>query len=214
MAVRFGKRYLAVTQCQPPPKVVRSQSEASNARKPAAASRAEPMDEELSSDQSGKNRSVGIAPPSDPRRKTNSVGRAKTARPSSRLIYPKTAARGNSPKQMGSENQNPQNGQHWARFDWGFGAICFGAIPVAAVFGSAPGARLPRNIKSTINPHPHATSLKQDISTWQDGGLGHFYLALTDHIPHVHDAEIKPRSSGHTVHQALDQIDGRRIVRP
>jgi len=30
-----------------------------------------------------------------------------------------------------------------ARFDWGLGAVCFGASPVAAVFGSAPRSATP-----------------------------------------------------------------------
>jgi hypothetical protein len=142
------------------------------------ASRPEPMDEKLSPDQSGKNRSVGSwGAVSASRRQTNSVGRARTARPSSRLIYPKTAARGIHQSRWVRKNQNPQNGQHWARFDWGFGAICFGAIPVAAVFGSSPRSATSRKHqiqhKSTLTPDPS----KQDISTWQ--GIGHFYLALT-----------------------------------
>src|SRR5580692_12632990 len=135
------------------------------------------MDEELSSDQSGKNRSGRDCAACDPQRKTNSVGRAKTARPSSRLIDPKTAARGNHQSRCVQKNQNPQNGQHWARFDWGFGAICFGAIPVAAVFGSAPGSATSQEHqiqhKSTLTPGLS----KPDISTWQE--IGHFYLALT-----------------------------------
>jgi hypothetical protein len=66
--------------------------------------------------------------------------RAKAARRSSRLIYPKTAARGLHQSRSAYKNQNPQNGHLMARFDWGLGAVCFGASPVAAVFGSAPGS--------------------------------------------------------------------------
>jgi hypothetical protein len=61
----------------------------------------------------------------------NAERRAKHARRSSRLIYPKTAARKLHPSRLLHKNQNPQNGQHRARFDWGLGAICFGASPVA-----------------------------------------------------------------------------------
>ena len=50
---------------------------------------------------------------------------------------------GASPKQICTNNQNPQNGHLMARFDWGLGAICFGANSVAAVFGSAPGSATP-----------------------------------------------------------------------
>src|ERR1035438_7694253 len=69
--------------------------------------------------------------------------RAKAARRSSRLIYPKTAARGLHQSRSAYKNQNPQNGHLVARFDWGLGAVCFGASPVAAVFGSAPGSATP-----------------------------------------------------------------------
>src|SRR6478672_5070077 len=107
--------------------------------------------------------------------------RAKPARRSSRLIYPKTAARGPHQSRCANKNQNPQNGQHRARFDWGFGAVCFGASPVAAVFGSAPGSATPPEHRSHSNPNPPAALLKQDISTLL--GIGHFYFALTD-APH------------------------------
>ena len=99
--------------------------------------------------------------------------RAKPARRSSRLIYPKTAARGPHQSRCANKNQNPQNGQHRARFDWGFGAVCFGASPVAAVFGSAPGSATPPEHRSHSNPNPPAALLKQDISTLL--GIGHFY---------------------------------------
>src|SRR4029079_14368452 len=75
------------------------------------------------------------------------------------------------------KNQNPQNGHHWARFDWGLGAVCSGASPVAAVFGSAPASATPPEHRSYFNPAPLNSSSKPDISTWQR--TGHFYLALT-----------------------------------
>src|ERR1035438_9784068 len=88
-----------------------------------------------------------------PRRSQRQMDRrAKAARRSSRFIYPKTAARGLHQSRSVHKNQNPQNGHLMARFDWGSGAICFGASPVAAVFGSAQGARLPQNINSTVSP--------------------------------------------------------------
>ena len=64
-----------------------------------------------------------------------------------------------------------------ARFDWGSGAICFGASPVAAVFGSAPGGATPPEHRIHFKPSFQAGPLKQDISTLL--GIGHFYFALT-----------------------------------
>lgn len=103
--------------------------------------------------------------------------RARTARRSSRFIYPKTAARRLHQSRCLSKNQNPQNGHLMARFDWGFGAICFGASPVAAVFGSAPGSATPPEHRLQFNPALRTPLSKQDISTLL--GIGHFYFALT-----------------------------------
>src|SRR6267154_564183 len=103
--------------------------------------------------------------------------RAKPARRSSRFINPKTAARRLHQSRSAHKNQNPQNGHLMARFDWGFGAICFGASPVAAVFGSAPGSATPPEHRIHSNPSSQAALLKQDISTLL--GIGHFYFALT-----------------------------------
>jgi hypothetical protein len=107
----------------------------------------------------------------------NEDRRARAARRSSRLRYPKTAARRLHQSRSARKNQNPQNGQLMARFDWGYGAICFGASPVAAVFGSAPGSATPPEHRIHSNPTPQIRSSKEDISTWQR--IGHFYLALT-----------------------------------
>ena len=103
--------------------------------------------------------------------------RAKPARRSSRFMYPKTAARRLHQSRSVQKNQNPQNGHLMARFDWGFGAICFGASPVAAVFGSAPGSATSPEHRIHSNPTPPAAPSKQDISTLL--GIGHFYFALT-----------------------------------
>jgi len=103
--------------------------------------------------------------------------RAKPARRSSRSIYPKTAARGLHQSRCVSKNQNPQNGHLMARFDWGLGAVCFGASPVAAVFGSAPGSATPPEHRIQFNPASPAVPSKQDISTLLR--IGHFYFALT-----------------------------------
>jgi hypothetical protein len=64
-----------------------------------------------------------------------------------------------------------------ARFDWGLGAVCFGANPVAAVFGSAPGSATPPEHRIHFKPTSQEALLKQDISTLL--GIGHFYFALT-----------------------------------
>jgi hypothetical protein len=93
--------------------------------------------------------------------------RAKPARRPSRCIYPKTAARKLHQSRSVLKNQNPQNGQHWARFDWGFGAICFGASPVAAVFGSAPGSATPPEHRIHCKPLLPGSHPK----------TGHFYFA-------------------------------------
>ena len=65
-----------------------------------------------------------------------------------------------------------------ARFDWGLGAVCFGASPFTAVFGSAPGSATSQEHRIHSNPIPLQALWKQDISTLP--GLGHFYFALTD----------------------------------
>ena len=103
--------------------------------------------------------------------------RAKPARRSTRLRYPKTAAQRLHQSRSVHKNQNPQNGQLMARFDWGLGAVCFGASPVAAVFGSAPGSATPPEHRIHCKPSSQAAPIKQDISTLL--GIGHFYFALT-----------------------------------
>jgi hypothetical protein len=113
------------------------------------------------------------------RRPTKGKWSAGQTRPGdlSRFIDPKTAARRLHQSTSAHKNQNPQNGHLMARFDWGFGAICFGASPVAAVFGSAPGSATPPEHRIHFNPYSQAALLKQDISTLL--GIGHFYFALT-----------------------------------
>jgi len=103
--------------------------------------------------------------------------RAKPARRPSRFLYPKTAAPRLHQSRCDLKNQNPQNRHLMARFDWGFGAICFGASPVAAVFGSAPGSATPPEHRIHSNPISPSDLSKQDISTLL--GIGHFYFALT-----------------------------------
>jgi len=100
-----------------------------------------------------------------PRSERQMERRAKAARRSSRLIDPKTAARGLHQSSCAVKNQNPQNGHLMARFDWGLGAFCFGASPVAAVFGSAPGSATPPEHRIHYKLTLFAVPLKQDIST-------------------------------------------------
>jgi len=76
----------------------------------------------------------------------------------------------------GLENQNPQNGQPRARFDWGLGADCFGASPVASALDLPQERDSPRN-RIQANMHSLQPSSKPDISTLQR--IGHFYFALT-----------------------------------
>ena len=90
---------------------------------------------------------------------------------------------GASPKQSCLKNPNPQNGHLMARFDWGSGAVCFGASPVAAVFGSAPGSATSPKHRLYPKPDPPAVPSKQDISTLL--GIGHVYLALTGQLAYV-----------------------------
>src|ERR1019366_9119165 len=104
-------------------------------------------------------------------------GRAKTARPSSRLLDPKTAALRLHQCSSLQKDQTLQNGLYSTRFDWRAGAICFGASPVAAVFGSAPGSATSPKHRIQLKPSPRNPTSKQDISTLR--GLGHFYFALT-----------------------------------
>ena len=72
--------------------------------------------------------------------------RANNARRSSRFSLSEDRCSRASPKQTRPKNQNPRNGllSCHGPVDRGFGAVCFGVSPLAAVFGSSPGARLPR----------------------------------------------------------------------
>ena len=99
----------------------------------------------------------------------------KSGPATSRFIYPKPPLR-DFTKAVGPKNQNPQNGQHRARFDWGLGAVCFGASPVASALDLPQERDFPENRIQTTMPSP-ADPSKQEISTWQR--IGHFYLALT-----------------------------------
>jgi hypothetical protein len=67
---------------------------------------------------------------------------------SSRFYLSDDRCSGASPKQMSFQKPKPPERAPSARFDWGLGAVCFGASPVAAVFGSAPGGATPREHRS------------------------------------------------------------------
>ena len=112
-----------------------------------------------------------------PRGQRQMERRAKPARRSSHLIYPKAAALELQQSRSAHKNQNPQNWHLMARFDWGLGAVCFGASPVAAVFGSAPGSATSPEHQIHFKPASPAAPSKQDISTLL--GIGHCYFALT-----------------------------------
>lgn len=99
----------------------------------------------------------------------------KSGPATSHFIYPKPPLR-DFTTAVSLENQNPQNGQHKARFDWGFGAVCRGASPVASALDLPQKRDLPENRIQISTPSPTVPS-KQDISIWQR--IGHFYLALT-----------------------------------
>jgi len=122
---------------------------------------------------------------------------------------------GASPKQIRLKNQNPQNGHLMARFDWGSGAVCFGASPVAAVFGSAPGSATSPEHRIHFKPALPAVPLKQDISTLL--GIGHFYFALTGNSAPPRDqgattgygCAFRRTKGARTTASAFERYDGR-----
>jgi hypothetical protein len=99
----------------------------------------------------------------------------KSGPATSPLLYPKPLL-GSFTTAITPENQNPQNGQYRARLDWGFGAVCCGASPVASALDLPQKRDLPEN-RSQTNMLPLSAPRKPDISTLQR--IGHFYFALT-----------------------------------
>jgi hypothetical protein len=99
----------------------------------------------------------------------------KSGPATSRLLYPKPPL-GSFTTAVLPKNQNPQNGQHRARFDWGLGAVCCGASPVASALDLPQKRDLPEN-RFQPNMPPLPARQKPDISTLQR--IGHFYFALT-----------------------------------
>ena len=143
------------------------------------ATREKPLDGELPPDEPGKNRSVrkrSFAP--GPRHKTNSVGRATTARPASRLLYSKPPL-GSLTKVSMPSKAKPSEGTPQGPVDRGFAAVYFGANSIASALNLPRDRDVPKN-HSHSKPHLSNRPSKPDISTWQR--LGHFYLALTEAI--------------------------------
>ena len=150
LAVRFRNVYVAVTECLVRPKV----EAVRKPRKPAAPRKKSQWMKNFRFTSQEKT-ALSVIPSASPANQQKPIGRpGKAARPASCLVYRKTAARELHQSRVSTKNQNPQNGQHWARFDWGFGAICFGASSVAAVFGSAPGSATSPKHHSQTKPSP------------------------------------------------------------
>jgi transposase len=174
MAVRFRE---ALPGDEPMPTA--SQSTQSVRRRGAegyCATRQEPMDGELPPNQSRKNRSFrkrGV--PAGLRQETNSVGRATTARPASRLLYSKPPL-GSSTKVSWSPKAKPSEGTPQGPVNRGLAAVYFGANSVASALNLPQERDLPKNHHHS-KPHLPNRTPKPDISTWQR--IGHFYLALT-----------------------------------
>jgi hypothetical protein len=143
-----------------------AQSERGASAQACLATREKPMDEELPPDQSGENRAVrnrSVAP--GPRLKTNSVGRAKAARPNSRFIYSKPPL-GNLTKVSLPRKAKPPEGTPQGPVNRGFAAVYFGANSVASALNLPQERDLPKNHLHFKPPLSNRTS-KPDISTWR-----------------------------------------------
>src|ERR1700722_4703541 len=135
-----------------------------------------PMDGELPPHQPRKGGSVGRrGVTTGSRRKTNSVGRAKTARPVSRLLYSKPLL-GSLTKVSWPQKANPPEGTPQGPVNRGLAAVYFGANSVASALNLPQERDLPKNQSHSKPPLSNSTP-KPDISTWQR--IGHFHLALT-----------------------------------
>src|ERR1700722_17859844 len=140
------------------------------------ATRQKPMDGELPPHQPRKGGSVGRrGVTTGSRRKTNSVGRAKTARPVSRLLYSKPLL-GSLTKVSWPQKAKPPEGTPQGPVNRGLAAVYFGANSVASALNLPQERDLPKN-QSHSKPPLSNSIPKPDISTWQR--IGHFYLALT-----------------------------------
>src|SRR5450432_2010565 len=120
-----------------------------------------PMDEELPPDQSRENRPVRNRDNDPgPRRQTNSLGRATTARATSRLLYSKPPL-GSLTKVSPSTKAKPPQGP----VNRGFAAAYFGANSVASALNLPRDRDVPEN---PLHSKPHLSTLpsKPDLSTW------------------------------------------------
>ena len=137
--------------------------------------REKPVDEELSSDQTGENcalRRRGIARGS--RGKIHSAGRAITARPSSRLLYSKPPL-GSLTQVCSPAKAKPPDGATIGP-DRGSATAYFGANSVASALNLLRDRDIAEN-HTHSKPHLPASASKPDISTLRR--IGHFYFALT-----------------------------------
>ena len=100
----------------------------------------------------------------------------KSGPATSHFVYPKPPLRGFTTAVYARKPKPPERAL-MARFDWGLGAVCCGASPVASALDLPQKSDPPKNRTHTTMPSSAHLS-KQDISTWQR--IGHFYLALTD----------------------------------
>jgi hypothetical protein len=169
----------------------KAQSDAS--AQTCCATRQKPMDEKLLPDQSGENRSVH--PPSGvpgPRHKTNSVGRAKTARPASRFLYSKPPLGGLTKVSLPTQAKPPE-GTPQGPVNRGLAAVYFGANSVASALNLPRERDLPKNHLHS-KPNLSSYTSKPDISTWQR--IGHFYLALTGYIARTSPEVHRPKQAG------------------
>ena len=108
------------------------------------------------------------------RQSTTSFGAPGQHRPADFALYfPKASAR-KLHQIRGSQNQNPQNGHHWARFDWGLGAVYSGASSVASAFVSSPGTRLPRESTSLYRKVQNALAFGYFLTWHNDSYFGYF----------------------------------------
>ena len=93
--------------------------------------------------------------------------RAKAARRSPRLIYPKTAARGLHQCRSAQKNQNPQNGHLWPGLTGGLAPSASKPAPSSG-FGSAPGSATSPEHRILHKPAPQFRPSKPDILNGED----------------------------------------------
>ncbi len=160
-AVRFGKRYLSVAECQPSQSGRRTASPKTEASRPTGQ---EPVDEKLSPDRRNP-----------PCRQSRYPAQRLCGRP--RSIDPKTASPKLHQSSLPRKTKTPISGSIGPGLTGGLAPSASEPAPSQRSSDLLRGARLPRNIVFTLNPRPQIPPSAQDISTWQR--IGHFCLALT-----------------------------------